>query len=153
MTKKRMTGLLAGSLGLLLLVAACGGQPTSTPTASRGGPVIDYTSLVDNLRAAGLTVVEPLFGAIQQPFLSVTGKSLTVNGDDVQVFEYPDATSADADASHVSPDGSSVANIQIDWVGTPHFYQVGRLLVIYVGNNTAVVRALEAALGPQFAGR
>ena len=39
------------------------------------------------------------------------------------------------------------------WVATPHFYKASGLIVLYVGDNTAVIDVLEAALGPQFAGR
>ena len=127
----------------------CAGQ--QPPVVSHGGPVTDYISLIDNLRAAGATV-EPA-GEITQPFFSVKGQIITVNGGSVQVFEYTDTASADAEAALVSPDGSSVGTTMIGWVAAPHFYRAGKLIVLYVGDSTAVTGALEAALGPQFAGR
>jgi hypothetical protein len=39
------------------------------------------------------------------------------------------------------------------WVATPHFYEAGKLIVLYVGEDSGVVGVLEEALGPQFAGR
>ncbi len=129
--------------------AGCAGQ--QPPVVSHGGPVTDYISLIDNLRAAGATV-EPA-GEITQPFFSVKGQIITVNGGSVQVFEYTDTASADAEAALVSPDGSSVGTTMIGWVAAPHFYRAGKLIVLYVGDSTAVTGALEAALGPQFAGR
>jgi hypothetical protein len=35
----------------------------------------------------------------------------------------------------------------------PHFFKSGRLIVLYVGEESSVLKALEAMLGPQFAGR
>jgi hypothetical protein len=41
----------------------------------------------------------------------------------------------------------------VTWVAAPHFYQAGRILVLYVGDDPAILELLEGALGPQFAGR
>lgn len=121
------------------------------PVVSHGGSVTDYVSLFDNLRAAG-AAVEPA-GDISQPFFSVKGNVITVNGGDVQVFEYTDAAAADTEAALVSPDGSSIGTTMVSWVAAPHFYKTGKLIVLYVGDNTAVINVLEAVLGSQFAGR
>ncbi len=139
--------------GLFLVTALLAGcvRQASTPTVvSHGGPVTDFVSLVDSLRSAGATV-EPA-GEVSQLFFSVQGQVITVNGEDVQVFEYDDAASADAEAALVSPDGSSVGTTMVLWIATPHFYQTGQLIVFYVGDSTAVIDALEEVLGPQFAG-
>ena len=79
---------------------------------------------------------------------------MVVNGEAVQVFEYADAASADAEAARVSPDGSQISNppTMVDWVATPHFYKADTLLALYVGDSTAVMTLLEDVLGPQFAG-
>ncbi|MFQ5969191.1 MAG: hypothetical protein ACE5J2_01665 [Nitrososphaerales archaeon] len=114
-------------------------------------PVIDYSSLIDNLHSTG-AIVEPS-GEVSQPFFSVKGQVIKVNGDDVQVFEYADSTAADSEAGLVSPDSSSIGTSMVHWVATPHFYKSEKLIVLYVGDNMAVIDALEAVLGPQFAGR
>ena len=44
------------------------------PVVSHGGPVTDYVSLFDNLRAAGTSVVPA--GDVSQPFFSVTGNAI-----------------------------------------------------------------------------
>ena len=69
-------------------------------------PVTDYVSLIDQLRKSGANV-EPA-GTIDQPFFSVVGKSILVNGENVQVFEYSTQAEAEEDASNVSPDGHSI---------------------------------------------
>lgn len=122
-----------------------------TPLVSHGGPVTDYVSLIDQLRAAGATVESA--GAVSQPFFSVKGQVIKVNGEDVQVFEYTDAAAAEAEAATVSPDGGSIGTSMVTWVAAPHFYKTGKLIVLYIGNNQTSLAALETALGPQFAGR
>jgi len=39
------------------------------------------------------------------------------------------------------------------WIGAPHFYKKEKLLVLYIGDNDGVLKALEGALGRQFAGK
>lgn len=143
-----LPGIFA-ALVLLVGLAACGGS--STPPTSHGGPVKDYVSLIDHLRAAGATVVP--VGTVTQPFLSVGGQTITVNGQQVQVYEYANEDAANADAARISSDGGTVGNTMVDWIAPPHFYKTGRLIVLYVGTNTSVMQVLGTTLGPQFAGR
>lgn len=147
------------SICLLFVVAvgstACGGKlsVSNQPQQgkSHGGPVTDYASLIDNLRAAGVSV-EPE-GEVDQPFFSVKGMMIKVRGEDVQVFQYSNAAAADAQAALVSPSGSAVGTTRLHWLGPPHFYRKGKLLVLYVGDNDGVLRTLEVVLGRQFAGQ
>jgi len=127
--------------------------PTKGPgeTVSHGGPAVDYVSLIDNLRANNATVIPE--GEIEQPFFSVTGFSIQVNGASVQVFEYNSAEDAEADASLVSPDGSSIGTSMPFWVDDPHFYYKEKIIVLYVGDEPAIEELLESVLGIQFAGR
>ncbi len=136
--------LLAG-----VLVAACAGQTDTV--VSHGGPVTDYVSLVDNLRAAGDTV-DPA-GTVSQPFFTPEGQLLSVNGEHVQAFEFESEAEADTAVETVSEDGSSVGTTMITWVADPHFYKAGKLVVLYVGEDDGVVDLLEEIMGPQFAGR
>lgn len=147
------------SIGLFFVVAAgstaCGGtlslsnQPQQSE--SPAGPVTDYTSLIDNLRAAGVRVRPE--GEVDQPFFSVTGMMIKVLGEDIQVFQYSNAAAAEAQAAQVSLDGSAVGTTKLHWVGPPHFYKKGKLLVLYIGDTDKVLKALEAVLGRQFAGK
>lgn len=132
---------------------------TPTPTPTPTPTVTDYISLIDNLREAGATVVDT-GGVIQQPCFSVDGKAITVNGSYVQVFEYEDSAAADTEAALISPDGFSIKhtfnnNGQIcgyGWIASPHFYKASNLILLYVGENQAVIDVLETVLGPKFAG-
>jgi hypothetical protein len=134
---------------LLLGLGGCGGS--STPPTSHGGPVKDYVSLVDHLRGVGATVVPT--GSVSQPFFSVPGRVITVNGEQVQIYEYANEDDANAEAARISPDGGAVGNTMVDWIAPPHFYQKGQIIVLYVGTSTTVINILEMTLGTQFAGR
>jgi hypothetical protein len=118
--------------------------------AQRAGPVKDLKGLIGKLRAGGSRVRRA--GRVSQPFFSVRGRAIAVRGEQVQVFEYANAAAAEREAKLVDPSGSSVGTSMMSWTGPPHFYKGGRLVVLYVGGNQDVIRALESALGPQFAG-
>lgn len=120
-------------------------------TESRGQLVTDYQTLISNLRAAG-AVVKP-GGQIVQPFFSVKGRIVQVLGEDVQVFQYADQKTADAQAAQVSPKGTRVGGSAISWMATPHFYKRSKVVVVYVGDNEKVLKLLIEALGEQFAGQ
>lgn len=119
------------------------------PTAPRGG--LDYDGLAAALRAKGARVETG--GPVEQPFFSVRGRFLRVNGEDVQVFVYADEAAAGKDAALVSADGSTIGTAKPFWAGPPHFYRRDRVIVLYVGDAAPVRAALESVLGPQFAGR
>ncbi len=139
------------SVPLLVIVPLVAVACSSSQQPPAPGPVTDYTSLVDNLRATGASV-NPV-GEVQQPFFSVKGLVIKVNDNDVQVFEYSDATAAENEAKSISPDGSSVGTSMPFWVAPPHFYKVEKLIILYVGENEDTIGILESVLGPQFAGR
>ncbi len=112
---------------------------------------LTYATLVDRLRAEGATVMPN--GTVQQPFFSVPGRILGVDGEDVQVFEYATPLSAYAEAAQVAPDGKAIGRfVDINWIATPHFYKRGRVIAIYIGENPALTRLLSKILGLQFAG-
>jgi len=139
--------------GAMIALAGCG-APAST--VSHGGPVRDYVSLVDNLRGAGATVTPT--GEVSQPFLTGSGQAITVNGEPVQAYEYASDQVASEEASRIAPDGSSMRTAtggatHIDWTEPPHFYLQGRVLVLYVGSDTATLALLTQVLGAQIAGR
>jgi hypothetical protein len=87
---------------------------------------------------------------------SVEGRTIEVNDERVSVYEFVNEEAAEAEAALVSPDGLSIAGEQgirqINWLGTPHVYQRGRLIVVYVNGDAKVRDWLEAFMGPQFAG-
>jgi hypothetical protein len=116
-------------------------------TAAQGA---DYASFVKSLRAEKIEIKPQ--GEVDQPFFAVKGKVISLYGDHVQIFEYVSADKADSEAALVSRDGTTVGTAKPHWLGTPHFYKKEKLIVLYLGNNEKVLKALEARLGRQFAG-
>jgi hypothetical protein len=171
-------GILTITAGLLLFVVACTAttqEPESTPTLAPTEtstpeilpePIVEtideptadshgeenggLADLVDALHAAGATVEQ--VGEVDQPFFSVGGQVLSVDGAEVQVFEYPDAAAGEAEAVLISPNASSVGTSMMTWVATPHFYALNRVIVLYVGDDEAVVHVLSQVLGQPVAG-
>lgn len=151
----------AAIIGILLLLAAAPGvsgrghEPGAAAGRQRpsrpAGHAKDLKGLMSRLRAGGARVGRA--GGVSQPFFSVRGRALTLHDEQAQVFEYAKAAAAEREARLVDPSGSSVGTSMMSWMGPPHFYKGGRLIVLYVGGNQDVIKALESALGPQFAGR
>jgi hypothetical protein len=139
-----------------VLMGACSqgavavGSQEETPAASHGGPVSDYVSLTDNLRAAGATVESA--GNLSESLFGPEAQVIKVNGQDVQVFEFASKAEAEDAAVTVSADGTSTGTTMITWIATPHFYQSGKLIALYVGDDSGVISLLEEVFGPQFAG-
>lgn len=147
---KRIIMIVGLVVAAVLVLASCSAPPKPS-IVSHGGPVRDYVSFIDNLRAKGATV-EP-GGEVEQPFFSVKGNVIKVNGEDVQVFEFASPDVAKVEADTVPPDGTSFATIMITWIAPPHFYRTEKIIVLYVGNTQATKDLLVSLLGPQFAGR
>lgn len=149
---RRRMGIGLALTSLLLSVACTAPLPPAAtpvpPTTLAGGGVTDLASLQTALGQAGLTVAPA--GAVQQPFLSSSGQTLTANGQSIQAFEYPDAAAAERDAAKIHPDGT-IPGTSVMWGAQPHFYRVGRLLVIYVGTDAPALAALDRVVGPAFA--
>lgn len=130
---------------------------TATPaSATHGKSLVDSTDLIQALETCDLTV--ETVDAVHQPFLQPeSGVVLQLSGGsldqpaEIQVFEYPDAESVAADAAQIGPDGNPLT-MMIHWLATPHFFQSGRLIVLYIGDDQTVVDLLTALLGPPFAG-
>lgn len=141
----------------IFLVSACAPQQAAAEPASQpenpvqGGAVEDLNSLMEALRFAGAQV--ELGETIEQVFFAVKGQIIKVNGQDVQVFVYESEEAMETDAAQISPDGGTVGTSMITWVATPHFFKSGRVLVLYVGDDAALLNLLKGIFGEQFAGR
>ena len=160
--------LLLGLALLALASTACACGPalpfgSIAGPQSHGGPVRDHVSFVDALRAAGYGVT--IAGRVQQPFLRPRGTLLQLSGVDLrgpaelQSYDYDDRdlgtdglATAQADADQFQPDGQ-LRGAPVDWAGPPHVFRRERVLVIYVGDDPALLGRLTALLGPQIAGQ
>ena len=133
-----------------------------TPTGSTAEPVVpaqitNMSSLIATMVGENVPLQMQNGGVVvkglSQPFFSVDAQVLTAYGEDIQVFEYDSSESAldEVTESGLTPDGQ-FQTVMVTWIDTPHFYQTGSLIVLYVGDNFEIITLLEDLLGPQIAG-
>jgi len=120
-------------------------------TAVQTAAVQDLNGLMTALQTAGMNVSAA--GAVSQPLFSVPGQSVTVNGQEVQVYVFDTTEAMEAAAAQVSPDAATVGTTTPTWTSDPHFYKADRLIVVFVGQDQKIIDILSNAFGPQFAGR
>lgn len=152
------------AIALVLLLVGC--MP-SVMSHQCGVPVRDHVGFIDALRCDGFTA-EPT-GESTPPFLRVPGttflvtdmRSARLSGPvELTSFWYDDTdlggdarAFAQADARKFAPDGSlRDASQRVYYSGTPHLFLRARVLVIYAGDDRAMLDLLNRLLGPQFAG-
>ncbi|MDX1612671.1 MAG: hypothetical protein R3300_00085 [Candidatus Promineifilaceae bacterium] len=129
-------------LVLMIVLAACDGSAAERATPSEIGSVAELT---DALREAGATV--EMAELIDQPFFSVPGQVIQINGSAVQVFEYADGAAREAESTLISADGSSIGTSIVSWIDTPHFWARDQVIALYIGQNEAIIDLLTEILG------
>lgn len=150
---------------LLVFCAACGQQamigdaialavPPATQTEQPAGSITSYETLLAVLQSMFDNV--SMEDGLRQQFLSIPGKLITVESQRLQVFEYADSASAEAEAKRFSSDGAWIDHngtpTLVNWISTPHLYRSGKLLVFYVGDDADTLELLANTLGDEFAG-
>ncbi len=144
------SAFLCDVLLISLLLSGAGCVRSQDSESGQAGAESTRATFIEDLKKAGHAVEAK--GPVVQPFLSVPGQFVSIDGSDVQTFEYDSEKSAKAAVAKIAPDGSTIGETRIGWVEPPHFFRKGKLLVLYVGKNPQVTRALEPVVGHQIAG-
>ena len=84
---------------------------------------------------------------MEDSFFSVPGRTITVNGMQVTVFEFADEAAQQAAAATISGGGFIIGTSAVDWIDTPHFWAKDRLIVLYVGKDPAQIDLFNGLLG------
>ena len=115
-------------------------------------PVTDFDDLIGRLVQEG-AVVETTTRSVRNIHLSVRGVIIVVDGEDVQVFEYEDVARAQFEFKALTSSPSIVFFEE----GEPplrefvpfdrHCYGSGRFVLLYDGENEAVLKALRTVMG------
>jgi len=146
---------IISTLVILILSAvfltACGGNGGIEVAPTDELYVVDKEGLIAALNAAD--AVREVGDPMEQEYFSVGGASVKVRETDILVFEYDTTEAMEADASLVASDGGSIGTTMPFWVSTPHFFKAGRIIVVYIGDDTETLSQLQSLLGAQFAGR
>ena len=100
---------------------------------------------VGQLKDHGLTAV--MIGKItRRPYFTVEGNTVALNGDSIQVFEYPDHQSAVNDGSTLA-NRYSASSRSDAWKRDIHLYVDGTLVIFYMGSQNSIVSVLDAYAG------
>jgi hypothetical protein len=142
---------------VVLLLVSCG-QSLSSPAAPTTDPLESksndgYETVVDALRGTGIPV--EVVGRQDVIYFGGDGYDILVNGFSVRVFEYADEAARQADSDALSPDGWVITRhdgeltveTHLEWIDQPNFWAQGRVMVQYVGTDTAIQRLLSGILG------
>jgi hypothetical protein len=99
-----------------------------------------------------------------ESIFSVRAKKIKYeNGGTLLVWEYPEREKAISEAHYISRDGYDLSNpdkqfmTHLDWISPPHWFQEGKLIVLYVApslpaDDHETLAAVRKILGQQFAG-
>ena len=91
--------------------------------------------------------VEKTDQTILHPFFRVPGQLVRVNGQDLQVFVYPDVNSRKSDSARISADGTMIAGEVVEWPATPRFASTGNVLAVMLTNDSRLGGRVERAIG------
>src|SRR5215211_6873001 len=72
---------------------------------------------------------------ILHPFFRVPAQVVRVNGQDLQVFVYSDATSRKSDSARISADGRLIAGEVVNWPVSPRFVSSGKVLTVLLSSD------------------
>ncbi|MBI2965440.1 MAG: hypothetical protein HYY34_04460 [Chloroflexi bacterium] len=163
MNSIRFRMVAAGLASVAVLSLACGSEDVMTPTpggpgsatpvGGQSGIISGYDAVYFSLRTAGGQVEKGDEPTGKEALFSVKGRSIRMNGQGVLVYEYQGVSAAEDEAGRISPDGSEIRSPEgrishVDWVA----YRQANTIVLYVGNDPAVLGILGKALGEPFAG-
>lgn len=108
------------------------------PASSHGGPVTDYVSFIDNLRASGVSV-KPV-SEVSNAGFSVKGQQISANGQEIQVYEYPDAAAAKNDRTN--------NNAIVDWPPGTNLYRKNKIVILLPpGTSPELVKIVASLAG------
>jgi len=132
---------IAGIVLLLIVLAIVGSRVSAESGDSDRSGSSDIAGLVARLRLAGLSVT--FEGQAHDPRLSVSGRTLNVDGETVEVYAYDDAWSAEADAARLIDEyGDDLT----DWIDAPHLFRDDRLLIIHASSSQQLNELLSSLL-------
>ncbi len=91
--------------------------------------------------------VEQTDRTVLHPFFRAPGQVVVVNGQELQVFVYPDATSRKSDSARISADGRLIAGEVVSWPTPPRFASAGNVLTVLLSSDARLAGRVERAIG------
>ena len=90
--------------------------------------------------------VEQTDQTVLHPFFRVPGQIVHVNGQDLQVFVYPDAVTRKSDSARISADGKLIAGEVVNWPVEPQFASNGNVLTVLLSTDARLGGRVERAI-------
>jgi penicillin-binding protein 2 len=84
---------------------------------------------------------------VLHPFFAAPGQVIRVDGQDLQVFVYPNATARKSDSARISADGRLIAGEVVNWPVPPSFSSQGNVLTVLLSTNTQLAGRIDRAVG------
>lgn len=129
------------------------------PMNMEGGATsgVTVSEVLDGVRSDAVTVSEAEGIMDVSPFTARTGAAHTsysavIDGTNVLLYDFGIPQVAERAAGMISPDGFSLAHQPYDWQGTPHFWQLDRVILLYEGGSESFLDLLIEEFGTPFAG-
>ncbi len=96
--------------------------------------------LIEGLQKNGIS---PLLGQeVTRPHISVVGETIMLGGDNIQVFQYEDATTAISEATKLV-NRYATGTRSILWKNKIHVYANNSIVIFYLGDNQSILGALD----------
>lgn len=110
------------------------------------GDAVRYTAtdLKDDLVKAGHDIKKS--ADTNKDYFTATETDYTADGDLIRIYEFDNATDADAAVSKISADGLSIDGTTI-YTNKPYYYRKGNTIVVYEGSNEAYVTEFNTLYG------
>jgi penicillin-binding protein 2 len=106
------------------------------------------TVLARTAQLLGKTLtVEQTDRTVLHSFFRVPGQVVRVDGQDLEVFVYPDATARKSDSARISADGQLIAGEVVDWPATPQFAASGNVLAVLLSDDKRLGGRVDRAVG------
>lgn len=131
-----------------LFLAACMPTQVEGEIPPTGQEAATTNELVGSLEDAGMTV--GVVGDVDQPFIPVTGRLVQMNGQEIQVFEFPTQLEREQVSDLIAREGFSIEGVA-PGVQDPHVWAQGRLIVLHVGQDQNTINTLNSILGERIA--
>jgi hypothetical protein len=109
------------------------------------GESFAYDDVVSAIEAAGVTVVEA--GTAPGDPFTVDARLLGIRGHRVRVYEYPDVVAQVEETATIGMEGWSVRGTPVGWIAPPVYWAKGRVIVLYLGQDSEPIGILAQALG------
>lgn len=91
--------------------------------------------------------VEQTDRTVLHPFFRTPGQVVLVNGQELQVFVYPDDTARKSDSARISADGQLIAGQTTDWPAPPRFSSGGNVLTVLLTSDARLAGRVDRAIG------